>query len=217
VHALQQTSRRSGGSGGILLLVAATIVAAVVVIRFAGPEVPPRAPAAAAAVVAGPAPPATESTRPALPPDDPRILETRRLWAETDSEFGRTAPVTLALEGYSAEGGDLRVFADARGVRKLVARLYGEMGRQHAELFYNDGRLYFLVLTEITYQEPFGPVRDSTEHRFYFQDRQLIRWLDPAKQPVHHTSGSYSEAAARTLEFSDAMYREAINGLRRRQ
>jgi hypothetical protein len=85
------------------------------------------------------------------------------------------------LVGFFFVFGGLRI---PDGLRKLVAKVYGEIGQAREEYYFWDDRLFFVLRVKLRYDKPFGKVVSKPEERFYFADDALIRWLDPRKKEV---------------------------------
>ncbi|HEX5869341.1 MAG TPA: hypothetical protein VFY65_02935 [Longimicrobium sp.] len=79
------------------------------------------------------------------------------------------------LIGFSLEGGELTGYFRGRELRKLHARQFGETWQGTDEYYFADGRLVFIHTVQERYDEPFGKVHWTIEHRFYFDGGRLIR------------------------------------------
>jgi hypothetical protein len=80
------------------------------------------------------------------------------------------------LYGFSLEGGELGGLFRGRQLRKLDARMLGEMWRGSEEYYFSSGGLIFIHVVHERYAEPLSGVAASTiEHRFYFDGGRLIR------------------------------------------
>lgn len=80
------------------------------------------------------------------------------------------------VHGFSLEGGELTGFYRGRELRKLHARLFGEMWRGTEEYYFAGGRLIFIHVVHERYDEPMsGRVQWTIAHRFYLDGGRLIR------------------------------------------
>lgn len=130
----------------------------------------------------------------------------------------RTRPVDLS--GESAEGGVGTAYYAGKRLQLLEATYYGEMGKQLTQYYYHNGQLCFALSSYHRYNRPFyydkkaaREAGDSDafdpkktvveENRYYFQNGQLIRWLNPANklQPV--------TLAAKSEEYQELLANEA--------
>lgn len=111
------------------------------------------------------------------------VARIRNHFAQIQRESTRYRCVKRELEGFSAEGGELEACSDGEHLRKLTARYYGEGGMTTEEFYIWNDRLEFLFRRSETYTEPLsGIVAATEEHRFYWLNDQLIRWVGPGQQ-----------------------------------
>ena len=62
---------------------------------------------------------------------------------------------------------------------KLVVNHYGEMGSTLEEYYYSDSKLIFVFEKVSHYNKPMsGKVVRTVENRYYFDNENLIRWID---------------------------------------
>jgi len=116
----------------------------------------------------------------------------RQQYAAINKRGTRYKKVRKELSGFSAEGGQLFAYFDGPAIAKIAATYYGESGRTDEEYYYQNGKLIFVYRKESTYSRPMsGKVIRTTENRFYFQNDQLIKWLDENGQDV--SAGSESQ------------------------
>lgn len=107
-----------------------------------------------------------------------QISSIRAQYAAINKRAGRHRKVKKELSGFSLEGGQLIAHFDGPAIVKLVANHYGEMGRTVEEYYYSNGKLIFVFEKVLNYNKPMGKVVRTTENRYYFNNDQLIRWLD---------------------------------------
>ena len=104
------------------------------------------------------------------------IARIRAAFAATERDALRFRRTTHDLDGFSLEGGVLDAFYDGKQLRKLSARLFGETWRGTESYYFSAGRLVFIHVVHERYDRPMsGRVRARLEHRFYFDNDQLIR------------------------------------------
>jgi hypothetical protein len=126
---------------------------------------------------------------------------------QQDAAINKRAPrlrkVKKDLSGFSTEGGELVAYFDGKAIVKMMATYYGETGRTVEEFYCRDGKLIFAFRKVLRYSEPLsGKVVSTSVERFYFQDDQLIRWLDTDNKPVETSNPDYAAKQADYLEYS---------------
>ena len=127
----------------------------------------------------------------------------RQQYATINKRAPRLRKVKKELSGFSAEGGELVAYFDGKAIVKMVATYYGEMGRTVEEFYYRDQKLIFAFRKVLNYNRPLsGKVVSTSEERFYFNNDQLIRWLDPDNKPVEASNPDYAAKQAEYLEYS---------------
>ena len=116
---------------------------------------------------------------------DEQVKTIRSRYDAVDKDLSRCQQVKRDLPGESAEGGELTAYFSDQGLRKLVAKFYGETGQSREEYYFWDDRVFFALRVELRYDKPLsGKVKSKSEERFYFAGDALIRWLDPRKKEV---------------------------------
>jgi hypothetical protein len=127
----------------------------------------------------------------------------RSQYAAINKNVGRYKKVKRNLPGYSAEGGTMDAFFDGKSLKKIVAHFYGEMGRTDEEYYFWGDKLIFVFGRESNYDRPLsGKVVSKKENRFYFNDGQMIRWIDENGRQVSSSDSSYNEKQSDYLETS---------------
>lgn len=119
---------------------------------------------------------------------------------------------TMSVEGISLEGTAATFYVSGKGLKKIVAQIYGETYRATLELYYQGEDLIFAYQKMSRYRESIGtgktPVIVRTEEtRSYFTGGKMIRFLDGKKQ-VKADSVEFDEQAYSTMEISDTFRRE---------
>ena len=105
----------------------------------------------------------------------------RARYAQINRDLGRYRIVKRKLTGYSPEGGTLRAYLLHGSPRKMVAYHYGESGKAIEEYYFWNHRLFFVLRAVFTYDQPFGKVKRTGEHRFHFSNGKLVRWQKDRK------------------------------------
>jgi hypothetical protein len=137
-----------------------------------------------------------------LAQSDAQISTIRTQYAAINKRAARYKKVKKLLSGFSLEGGDLVAHFDGPAIVKLVATHYGEMGRSTEEYYYSNGKLIFVYERALHYNKPMGKVVRSTESRYYFDNDQLIRWLDENGKHADTTSEIARSTQKNLLENS---------------
>jgi hypothetical protein len=101
----------------------------------------------------------------------------RAAYAAIEREAPGYRRTTHDVWNFSLEGGELHGFFRGRELRKLSARLYGEMWQGTDEFYFADGELIFIHTVQERYRGMFGEggVQATIEHRYYFDGGRLIR------------------------------------------
>jgi uncharacterized protein YacL (UPF0231 family) len=97
---------------------------------------------------------------------------------------------------YSTDGAEITKYFDQDQLVKIRCEFYGETGKLFREMYIKDNQLLFVFDQMYNYNMPYyiddkkaketgfesGHDPEKTklsEHRFYFYDMKLIRWIDP--------------------------------------
>lgn len=132
---------------------------------------------------------------------DPRIQHIRKVYASTESGLKKCSTVKREIEGQSTEGGELTAYLRGTEMVKLDAVYYGESGKATEAYYLEEGRVVFILRTDMNYDKPLsGVVKSRTEERFYFAGGELITWLDETKKSVPVTSTAAGEKAKEMLD-----------------
>jgi len=146
------------------------------------------------------------STRglPADPPQAADEIETiRQHFADINKNVPLYRRVKKNLSGFSAEGGELVAYFHGPSVMKMVATFYGETGKAIEEYYYWNGRLIFVFRSDNRYDKPLsGKVTRKTEHRLYFKNDKLIKWLGEDGREVAADAAEYAPKEADCLKIS---------------
>ena len=131
------------------------------------------------------------------------IQSIRQQYAAINRKQARYRKVKKELSGFSAEGGVLTAYFEGPNIVKILATYYGEMGRTSEEFYYRDGRLIFVLRTQLNYNRPLsGKVVSTKLDRFYFNQDKLIRWIDSSGKFMSPEAGEYQEQEKDNLETS---------------
>lgn len=113
------------------------------------------------------------------------ISSIRQRYATINRNQAKYKRVKKDLLGFSTEGGEMVAYLDDRAVVKMVATFYGESGKAVEEYYYRGDQLIFVFRKESRYDKPLsGRVVSTQQQRFYFNNGQLIRWLDEKGKSV---------------------------------
>lgn len=151
----------------------------------------------------------TPVSSPAQSEDSIQII--RGQYTRINSNATRYRRVKKELSGFSAEGGELVAYFDKSGIVKISATYYGEMGRSTEDYYYANEKLIFVLHRDFHYKRPLsGKVIRIDIDRFYFNNDQMIRWVDPKGTKVLSTSQEYADKQDEYLKSS----KQFIDGAR---
>lgn len=150
----------------------------------------------------------------ALPPQSETDIQSiRQSYATINRKQARYRKVKKDLSGFSVEGGVLTAYFDGQNIVKMIATYYGEMGRTIEEFYYRDGKLIFVLRTELNYNRPLsGKVVSRKLNRFYFTNDKLIRWIDESGKTMPSDSAEYQEHQKDNLDTSMKLIEGARSG-----
>ena len=106
------------------------------------------------------------------------IASVRTHYAQIERNLRNYKRIQTEFPDQSAEGGTFVVYSHRGVPRKIVAHFYGEMGNIQSDYYFWNGRLFFVLQTQIRYDEPLGKEKSRAQDRFYFASGKLIRWID---------------------------------------
>lgn len=116
---------------------------------------------------------------------------------------------TESVEGVSLEGAEATYFTSGRGLKKIVAKIYGETYRATAEIYYSGEEMIFAYQRLEKYDThvamtPPPKVTKVVETRVYCAGADAIRVLEGKKQ-LAAGDAAYDEAVAGMRELSDKL------------
>jgi hypothetical protein len=131
------------------------------------------------------------------------ISAIRRRYALINQSLAKYRMVKKELSGFSTEGGELAAYFDGTAIVKIATVNQGEIGRSVEDFYYRDEKLIFVYRRQETYDAPFsGKVARATEHRFYFSDGKLIRWIDENAKQVAPGASEYLKKQSEYVRVS---------------
>ena len=141
--------------------------------------------------------------------------QTRARYAAVDKAVPKAIVVKRELQGYSLEGGELTAYFQRGVPLKMVAKHYGETGKTTDELYFWQGRLFFVLSTRENYNHPISgfdtPVKVTSREqmRFYFDNGKLWRWIDEENKSIE-SGAEFKSHEKEQLKFA----REMLAGAR---
>lgn len=112
---------------------------------------------------------------------------------------------TKSFEDLSPEGSEVTYFTSGRGLKKVVAKIYGESFRSRAELYYSGEELIFAFQRVERYSMGIGTkVARVEETRLYRSGGKTIRILS-GKRPLKPGDIKFTEAEYQLYELSDEL------------
>ena len=113
---------------------------------------------------------------------------------------------TIITEGISAEGTDAKYFYDKNRLKLIKVDILGEMGKEEQEYYFDNGRVFFIYIKEISYNAPmyvkeFNEKLSKTKtKRLYFLSGHLAKLLVNGKEVVKN-SVSFKQEEKKSLHF----------------
>lgn len=118
---------------------------------------------------------------------------------------------TKDVEGVSLEGTEATYLVSGKGLKKIVAKMYGETYRATVELFYQGEDLIFAFKKMERYNTSIGDknlkVASVEEERFYFSEAQAIRYLF-GKKEIEVGTVEFDDATNSIIEISKILKKE---------
>src|SRR4028119_1471682 len=102
----------------------------------------------------------------------------RRRYAAINQNLKKYRVVKKELSGFSTESGELTAYFDGAAIVKIAVINSGEMNSFFEEFYYLNEKLIFVYRKQEIYDQPMSKVVKTKENRFYFNDGQLIRWVN---------------------------------------
>ena len=141
--------------------------------------------------------------------------QTRARYAAVEKAVPKLKPVTRDLDGYSGERGELTAYFRNGAPVKMVARHYFNTFRLIDELYFWQGRLFFVLETKEDYDVASDDVaarwriHSRSQDRFYFDAGKLSRWINSNGQTIR-SGADFAEHEKEQLQFA----REMLAGAR---
>lgn len=131
------------------------------------------------------------------------ISSIRQRYATINRNLSKYKKVKKELAGFSTEGGELVAYFDGSSIVKIAATYYGESGRALEEFYYSNEKLVFVFRKDDTYDKPMsGKVARTAEDRFYFNNDEMIRWVNGRSKQVQPSNGEYATKREQYLRLS---------------
>jgi hypothetical protein len=113
------------------------------------------------------------------------------------------------VEGISLEGTEATYFTSGKGLRKVVAKSYGETFNAVTELYFQGEELIFVYRKFNRYDTQIGmnpppKVVSVKESRLYFAGGKMIRFLD-GKKSVKNTTKFWSDSESEVNALSKTL------------
>jgi hypothetical protein len=153
---------------------------------------------------------------------DSIIKDIRAKYKNIRDNFSTYDTTTAEILGESTEGGQAVAFYDGDAIKLIKVTWFGEMGKRKTEYYFDNGQLFFAFDAVYEYNRPIywdekvakeygdSEVFDDSktkiiENRYYFNDGQLIRWLDKDKEEVDIKTDASSSMGNELIEHSEKM------------
>ncbi len=135
--------------------------------------------------------------------DKEKVIQTIRAKTRAIDKIKSFKKVQVDVTDKSTEGGIIVGYYDKNDLKKIVSKIYGEMGRMTEEYYFDDGSLIFVTAHDYHYKLPIdepnddgravGEVKWVSEDRFYFENNKLIKWVDGSGKVIHAKSSDYQD------------------------
>jgi hypothetical protein len=119
------------------------------------------------------------------------ISSIRQRYAAINKNLAKYRLVKKELSGFSTEGGELTAYFDGTEIVKIAATFNGETNSWFEEFYYRNGRLMFVFRKQEIYDAPMNKVVKTKENRFYFNNDELIRWINENGKEVAASNSEY--------------------------
>ena len=118
------------------------------------------------------------------------------------------------LDGVSSEGAVAEIYRDGNGtVKRVTVKSYGERGKEEAEYYFHNDRLFFLYEVTTRYNAPiyaeghFDPKRSRVfRDRYYFIGGKMVRWIDRDHRTVSPESKAFREREREIFRFVERYF-----------
>jgi serine/threonine-protein kinase len=141
------------------------------------------------------------------------ISAIRQRYAAINKNPTKFKIVKKELSGFSTEGGELTAYFDGAAIVKIAVVNNGETNSFFEEFYYSKEKLIFVYRKQEIYDKPMSKLVKTKENRFYFNDGELIRWVNENGKQVATSNSEYPERRIHYLGLSKLL----IEGARSRQ
>lgn len=137
------------------------------------------------------------------------VTEIRKRVATINKSLPAYARGTKNIEGISTEGAEATLYNSGKGLKKIVAEIYGETFKAAGDFYYQDEKLIFAYFrlnrydTQIGLSKPVKVVKVE-EKRLYFADGEMIKLL-VGKYLVKPGSKQWEESKDDILRLSEQL------------
>jgi hypothetical protein len=136
------------------------------------------------------------------PQEKDAISAIRQRYADINKSLTKCKIVKKELSGFSTEGGELTAYFDGSAIVKIAVSNNGETNSFFEEFYYSKEKLIFVYRKQEIYDEPMAKVVKTKENRFYFNDGELIRWVNENGKQVAASNSEYPEQRIHYLGLS---------------
>ncbi|HEX8423006.1 MAG TPA: hypothetical protein VF634_06325, partial [Pyrinomonadaceae bacterium] len=133
----------------------------------------------------------------------------RQRYAAINKNPAKFRIVKKELSGFSTEGGELTAYFDGAAIVKIAVMNNGETNSFFEEFYFAKEQLIFVYRKQEIYDAPMSKVAKTKENRFYFNDGELIRWVNENGKQVAAGSREYPERRVHYLGLSQLLVKGA--------
>lgn len=144
------------------------------------------------------------------------IKDIRSNYKEIHDNFESYSKKNIEVSDESTEGGDLTAYYNESDLNLIIVWLYGETGKSKTEFYYHSNELFFVFDSDYRYNVPIFQEVDSgepfdenktivKENRYYFNNGNLIRWINPEGKQIDLKSEDFKDAEKTVNGFAERM------------
>ena len=142
-----------------------------------------------------------------------QITQIRGEVATINKNAAKYKKVVKNVEGISLEGTEATFYSLSGDLKKATAKIYGEMFRATAEIYYKNNVPIFIYQKLNKYNKPFNLSPKTTrveQTRVYYVDGQIIKIL-VGKKEIKSTDEQYEELKKEFDGFGDDLFKAFKN------
>lgn len=133
-------------------------------------------------LLTGPTPVCATNAKNLLQNTNALVSKIRERYLQINRRSRTYQKVKKSIKGKSTESGEMTAFFSNKQIVKITVIYYDEMGRGNVDFYFWEGKLIFVYEKNLQYDKPLtGRVISVKNHRYYFNEDRLIKWLEGKK------------------------------------